>query len=191
LRDVCEDYDDNAWVLVANAAQVLFESLAELVNRLAQAGGEVNIVNDSDGIPNGLILLRCGVLRSISQVGFHDMKEQVIPSLARRHLTRVISSHGLTSRPIHSLKDYTNTLRRYYGEQKYHRPDREIYGERWQSRFSILEQGAVVAPSAVIHDAVVLQGAVVEQGAVVVRSVVGQGARVRSGQTVFDEVFVS
>jgi UDP-N-acetylglucosamine transferase subunit ALG13 len=188
LRDVCESYDDDAWVLVANAAQILFEPLKESVEKLADAGGEVNVVNEDHGIPNGLILLRCGVLRSISEVGFHDMKEQVVPALAARRLVKVVSGSGTTSPPIHTLKDYTAALRRYQGGHDDTKATHGAFAERWQPRFAIKEQGAVVAHSAVIHDSVILSGAAVERGAVVVRSVVGGGARILPGQVVVDRV---
>ncbi|HET6249637.1 MAG TPA: glycosyltransferase [Tepidisphaeraceae bacterium] len=188
LRDACSIYDDEAWVLVANAAQLLFEELHQIVERLAAAGGEINVVNENDGIPNGLILLKCGVLRAISDIGFHDMKEQVVPAMARQRLVKVVSSHGVTSPPIHSLHDYTVALRRYHGKNTDNRSVAGEKNERWQSRFSIREKGSVVAPSAVIHDSVVLEGAAVEREAVVVRSVVGRGARIGPGQIVVDQV---
>jgi N-acetylglucosaminyldiphosphoundecaprenol N-acetyl-beta-D-mannosaminyltransferase len=190
LRDACADYDDDDWILVANAAQLLFGSLQGVADRMAEAGGEINVVHDSAGIPNGLILLRCGVLRSISDIGFHDMKEQVIPTLAKRHTVKVVSTVGLTSRPIHSLKDFTEALRSYHTWRSNGPMGVAAADERWQSHFSICEPGAVVAPTAIIHDAVILHGAVVEKGAVVVRSVVGQGAHIRSGQRVIDEIFI-
>jgi UDP-N-acetylglucosamine transferase subunit ALG13 len=187
LHDVCDAYDDDAWVLVANAAQILFEPLTEVVNKLADAGGEVNVVNESHGVPNGLILVRCGVLRSIPAVGYHDMKEQVIPALANQLLVKVVPLNDVTSTPIHTLKDYTTALCRYHSGivQK---DFSGAFAERWQSRFAIKEQGAHVASSAVIHDSVILGGAAVERGAVVVRSVVGGGARVLPGQVVLDSV---
>jgi UDP-N-acetylglucosamine transferase subunit ALG13 len=186
LRDVCESYDDDDWVLVANAAQLLFEPLKESVEKLAVAGGEVNVVNEHQGIPNGLILVRCGVLRSISEVGFHDMKEQVVPALAARRLVKVVSGNGATSAPIHNLKDYTSALRRYQsgGDDG----GGGAFAERWQPKFAIREQGSVVASSAIIHDSVILEGAAVERDAVVVRSVVGSGARVLPGQVVIDQI---
>jgi NDP-sugar pyrophosphorylase family protein len=116
------------------------------------------------------------------------MKEQVIPALARRYRVKVVMTEGLTSPPIHSLKDFTQTLRSYYAWRGNGRDGGAGPAERGRSLFSIREQGSLVAPSAVVHDAVILQGGVVEKGAVVVRSVVGQGARVRPGQRVFDEI---
>ena len=189
LHDACAEYDEEDWILVANAAQMLFGPLRPIADSLAAAGGEINVVHDRDGIPNGLILLRCGVLRAISDIGFHDMKEQIIPALAKAHAVKVVATAGLTSRPIHSLKDYTQTLRSYHSHRAQGQAGASV-GESWQPQFSIQEHGATVAPSAVIHDSVILQGAVVEKGAVVVRSVVGRGARVRTGEKVFDEIVV-
>ena len=186
LRDACAAYDDDEWVLVANAAQLLFGSLLSLAERMADAGGDINVVHDNNGIPSGLILLRCGVLREVSEIGYHDMKEQVIPMLARRHRVKVVSSEGLTSRPIHSLKDYTEVLRTFHGMRG--QIDAGDSQEHWHPQFSIQEPGASIAPSAVIHDAIILRGAVIEKGAVVVRSLVSQNVRVRSGQRVVDQI---
>jgi UDP-N-acetylglucosamine transferase subunit ALG13 len=194
LRDACACYDDEDWILVANAAQLLFASLREIADRLAgnqAGGGEINVVQDRDGIPNGMILLRCGVLRSISDLGFHDLKEQVIPNLARHHRVRVVLTQGLTSRPMRSLRDFTEAIGTYYARHSAaSMPQAGRTAEHWQSRFAICERGAFVAPTAIVHDAVILQGAVVEDGAVVIRSVVGQGARVRAGHKVIDDVVV-
>jgi UDP-N-acetylglucosamine transferase subunit ALG13 len=188
LRDACADYADDDWVLVANAAQLLFGSLRNLADQLAAAGGEINVIQDSEGIPNGLILLRCGVLRAIPEIGFHDMKEQVVPALARTHRVKVVATRGLTSRPIHSLQDFTETLRAYHAGRSPGPDGAGLAHERWQTHFSICEPGSEVAPTAIVRDAVILRGAVVEKGAVVVRSVVVQGARVRAGEKVFDQI---
>jgi NDP-sugar pyrophosphorylase family protein len=133
------------------------------------------------------MLLRCGVLRAIPEVGFHDFKEQVVPALARTHCVKVVTTRGLTSRPIHSLKDYVDTLRAHHA----YRTNGSVNGtsrERWHPQFAIQEPGSTVDPSAVLFDSVVLQGAVVQRGAVVVRSVVGRGVPVEAGQTVCDEI---
>ena len=186
LKDVCSRYDQDAWVLVANAAQLLFDPLHTIADQLANAGGEINLINDQQGIPNGLVLVRCGSLFSVPDVGFHDMKEQVVPSIANKRLVKVVQSRGRTSPPIHSLEDYTSALRHYH--VRLSESSSEDFDERWQSKFAIGEQGSFIANSAVIHDSVVLEGGAVEQGAVVVRSVIGRGARVAQGQIVIDRI---
>jgi UDP-N-acetylglucosamine transferase subunit ALG13 len=188
LSDICAGYDDDEWILVGNAAQILFEPLYEAVEKLAAAGGEVNVMNEDGGLPNGLILLRCGVLKNVAEVGFHDMKEQVVPAIAAHGSVKVVPSYGLTSPPIHSLEDYTTALRTYYRRNELTRDN--PFDERWQPRFAIREQGSFVAESAVVHDSVILEGAAIEKGAVVVRSVIGRGARVKAGQVIMNQVFI-
>jgi UDP-N-acetylglucosamine transferase subunit ALG13 len=183
LHDVCTGYPDDAWVLVTSAAQILFQPLAEIADRMARAGGDVNVMNDEEGIPNGLMLLRCGMLRQIPEVGYHDMKEQVVPAISGRRSVKVVSGRGIASRPIHSLADYIESLRRFHGGPS-RAEDDDTFGERWKSQFGIREQGSVVASSAVVHDSVILEGAVVDADAVVVRSVVGRGTRVGPGEVV-------
>ena len=111
-----------------------------------------------------------------------------MPALARQRMVKVVPSHGSASPPIHSLGDYTAALRRFHSRNANGISGRGPFDERWQSRFSIREQGAVVAASAVIHDSVVLEGAAVERGAVVVRSVVERGSRIAPGQVIIDQV---
>jgi NDP-sugar pyrophosphorylase family protein len=59
--------------------------------------------------------------------------------------------------------------------------------EEWKSTFAIVEPGASVAPSARIHDSIILSGATVDAGAVVVRSVIGPGGIVRKDRKAVDQ----
>jgi ADP-glucose pyrophosphorylase len=66
-----------------------------------------------------------------------------------------------------------------------------VFEEDWQSAFALVETGARVAPSAHVHNAVVLSGAVVERDATVVRSIICNGATVAAGQSVIDDIRAS
>ena len=59
--------------------------------------------------------------------------------------------------------------------------------EDWKPTFALCEAGAVVDPSARLHDSVVLRGGRVEYGAVLVRSVVCPGGVVRRERTAVDQ----
>src|SRR5258707_11125647 len=59
--------------------------------------------------------------------------------------------------------------------------------EDWQPAFGIVEDGAIIDPSARVHDSVVLRGGVVEPGAILVRSVVCPSAIVKRDRTIVDD----
>jgi ADP-glucose pyrophosphorylase len=60
--------------------------------------------------------------------------------------------------------------------------------EDWQRRFAIIEPGATVHPTALVHDSVVLSGAQVGSRAAIIRSILGPKAVIASGQVVRDSV---
>jgi hypothetical protein len=189
LRDICEVYQEDDVVLVANGGQILVEPLDRLAQELSDAGGDVSLLAHSDGTPVGLMMVRCGVLRAVRQNGFMDFKEQVLPLLAERgDEVRVVRRNRATGVALRTLDGYIGALRAAarIGEGRPALDD--PLDEDWRPTFSILEDGATVHPEATIHDSVVLSGATVERGAVVVRSVVCPGGIVRGGSTVADAI---
>lgn len=186
LRDACEAYADEDFVLVANAHQLLLEPLAGLARDLAAPRADVTLAAHDDGAPVGMMLVRAGVTRSIRDRGFVDFKEQVLPRLAAD--VRVVARPRATAVAVRTLDGYIDALRAHHRRVAGLSALPDEFLEDWVSTFSVIEPGAAVDPSARIHDAVVLAGARVEPGAVVVRSLVPGGARVRSGQTTSDEI---
>jgi N-acetylglucosaminyldiphosphoundecaprenol N-acetyl-beta-D-mannosaminyltransferase len=170
LANISVDYDDDDLILVGNAAQVLLDPLTALVTSLKKTRGTVGLIGHRDGEPSNLMLITCRALRVIPKVGFVDMKEQALPIIASKHDVRVVQCRRPTGLTIRTLSDYISALRAL------HQPVRAIatdpWAESWRSTFAIVQNGATVAPTARIHDSVILSGANVESGAVVVRSVV-------------------
>jgi N-acetylglucosaminyldiphosphoundecaprenol N-acetyl-beta-D-mannosaminyltransferase len=183
LANIAVDYDDDDLILVGNAAQLLLDPLPALVTSLKKTRGTVGLIGHRDGEPSNLMLITCRALRVIPKVGFVDMKEQALPIIAGKHDVRVVQCRRPTGLTIRTLSDYVSALRAL------HQPVRAIatdpWAESWRSTFSIVENGATVAPSARIHDSVILSGANVESGAVVVRSVVA--GTVRHDRKIVDE----
>lgn len=186
LRDLAEQYADDDYLLVANAAQVLLDPLPALAVALDRRRCDVSLVAHRDGTPSGLMLVRCGALRLIKPIGFIDMKEQALPEIAAVHDVRAVPTRRPTGLPIRSLDDYLNALRLLHGKRNEPTPFDDALAENWQKRFAIVESGASVGDRAYVHDSVVLKGARVEDGAAVVRSLVCPGATVRSGQQIVD-----
>jgi len=187
LRDVTADYGDDDFVLVANACQILLDPLNAMALALARQGGDFNLVAHDDGTPSGVQLLRCKTVRAIGEAGYHDMKEQTLPKISKEFDVRVMRHRRPTGLPVRSLEDYMLALRLYHRRKTGKPMVTDPLAEDWTPAFSLIEEGAVVSPSARVHDSVVLAGAAVEPGAVVVRSIVCGEAVVRSEQMVVDQ----
>ncbi len=188
LSDIAQHYADHEYLFVANAAQLVLEPLPRLVEHLAFIGGDVCIVSHEDGTPSGLMMIRCGCLRAIPRIGFVDLKEQALPSIAKRHLVKVARRLRPTGLPMRTLDGYIDSLREYHrrllGHAGYHDP----FTEDWKPTFSLVEASARVDPSATVHDSVVLAGASVGPGAVLVRSIVCPGGIVARRDMPVDQI---
>src|SRR5579859_5443849 len=114
LRDIAQGYRDDDWLLVANAVQVLWTPLALLATDLAEQSAPVAVVSHSEGTPSGIMLVRCGCLRDIPDIGFVDMKEQGLGIVARRHTVKVLERTEPTAYPIRTYVNYLTALRRYH-----------------------------------------------------------------------------
>ena len=188
LSDVARDYDDSDQLLVSHAGQLLFEPLTRLARGLGAARADVAIGVEQQGVPSGMMLLRCGAMRGICPVGFVDFNEQALPELAKDHRVRVTRFESATSLSVRTLAGYIGALRAYHRRAAGRADTGGPFTEGWRPTFGIAEPGSSVASSAVLHDAVALRGSRVEAGAVVVRSVVCAGAVVPSGAHVVDQV---
>jgi N-acetylglucosaminyldiphosphoundecaprenol N-acetyl-beta-D-mannosaminyltransferase len=187
LRDLAHEYDDNDLVLVANAAQLLLDPLSVIAAALDHKRGDVAVISHQDGTPSGVMLVRCKTLRVISPSGFVDMKEQALPLIAQQFDVKVMQCRRPSGLPIRSLGDYIGALRHYHRRRIGKPASSDPLAEDWQPAFAIVEDGALVAPQAHVHDAVVLKGGVVEANASVVRCLVCPGGIVKQKSTAVDQ----
>ena len=188
LRDLALQYEPGDYLLVANAAQILCESLPDIVKALADMGGDVSIVSHLDGTPSGLMLVRCGALSSIPEQGFVDMKEQALPAIAKNHRVTVLHRKNPTALPVRTLADYIHALRHSYQRRAGIPAPASAFGETWDSTFSIIEEGASVDPTAKLHDSVVLRDGRLEAKAVAVQSVICPGGILRKNEVKIDSL---
>lgn len=189
LCDLAREYDDDDYILVANASQVLLEPVAGVVNDLFEINADVAMICMHDGTPSDFILMRCGALRMINRIGYVDLKEQAMPAIAERYDVRVVRRPSPCGMPIRTLGSYLDALRVYYRRDRRGPQDAEP-DEDWRVTFGLIESGAQVHGSAVVHDSVVLSGATVEAGAVVVRSLVCDGAVIGRGESAVDTIVI-
>jgi len=187
LRDTSQDLDDDDLILVASAGQILCEPLTQLAQAMADTHGDICIVSHDDGVPSGLMLLRCGCLRNIAAVGFVDMKEQALPEIAQTHVVTVLRRSERTGHPIRTLSDYIYALR-IDQQQQSGSVDTDPMAEDWAMTFSLIEDPTCVESSARVHDSVVLVGGRVESGGVLVRSIVCPGGVVGRDAMVVDQL---
>lgn len=188
LRDLAADYDDDHWLLVATAAQLLLEPLEDMVQRLTAIKGDVRILAHADGTPVSLMLVRCGCLRVIDRVGFVDLKEQGLRRIARTHLVGVAMSQQPTAMPLVTARDYLRAMRQHHLRRFNPHLLHDPFAEDWRCGFGVVEQPGQLDASVHLHDSVVLQGAQIGKGATIVRSLVCGGAVVESGKVVMDQL---
>lgn len=188
LHDIAQAYDDSDQLLVTTAGQILFEPLVRIALDLHMAGGDFTLGADPDGVPSGLMLFRCGTMRSVNPVGFCDLNEQALPEMASSHSVRVARFASPVAMTVRTLPSYLGALRAYHRQASGRHDVNEPYEEQWRPTFGIIEPGATVGRDVILHDSVVLAGARVEPGAVLVRSVVCPGAVVGRGDHVVDHV---
>jgi len=189
LRDLSEQYDEQASLLVLNAAQLLVQPLDALTADAATRGGDVTLIANADGTPAGATLVRCAALKCLPAIGFVDFKEQALPLIAKEHQVTVRYCTHPSGLPIRTSADYIAALRAHgrIADGDVLPRIRQPFVERWQSVVAVVEHGAEVAAGAKLHDAVVLRGAIVEPGAVAVRSVVCPGGRLLRNARAVDQ----
>ena len=192
VSDVAKEYDDDDFLIVATANQLLLTPLPRLIEAMAQKHADVCLLCDKDNRPRGITLIRCGVLRDIAPVGFVDLNEQALPEIAKQHSVKVCRYEQPAGMSVRTRQDYLDAVRTCHERTNGRcRLSDSRLDEDWSPTFGIVEPGARVDPSAVIHDSVVLSGGWVEADAVLVRSIVGPHGRVGQGESAVECIATS
>lgn len=192
VSDVAKEYSDDDFLVVATANQLLLTPLPRLVEAMAQKHADVCLLCDKDNRPRGITLIRCGVLRDIAPVGFVDLNEQALPEIAKKHSVKVCRYEQPAGMSVRTRQDYLEAVRSCHERANGRcRLSNTQLDEDWSPTFGIVEPGASVDPSAVIHDSVVLAGGQVEANAVLVRSIVGPHGRVGRGESAVECIATS
>jgi hypothetical protein len=192
LSDIARQHDFRGWMLVVNAAQVLQCSLFDIYAQLRAANGDIRLLADSEERIVGVHLIRCQTLHRVSDLGYCDFKEQVLPQL--REQGRSISVTQLANSPalsLHQREGYLQAVARAHMSGLGHAAECIERRDDGQCSFAVVEDGAHVHSTALIHNSVVLAGARVSAGAAVIESVVCPGGVVVAKQIVRDSVVVN
>ncbi len=188
LKDAVRGLDPASHVLVAPGHAFVREPLAPLLDRLSRLAPRADVVIHASmaSVPSGFFLIRCGALSGVSSNGFADLKEQVLPQLARQQDVRVVRCESGLPFAVRSLESYIKAARAAADTAVGSETD--LPPEDWRCTFALAEPGADVHPSARLHDSVVLAGSRVGEGALLVRSLVGPGGVVAPGEAMFDRI---
>lgn len=190
LSDATKDHEPGEYVAVINGAQLFREPLDELLTAMVRKESDVSMVACADGTPVGIWLIRCGVLRTVREVGYIDLKEQSLPDWQGMWKVSVVERQRAYAMRTRTINEYLNAVRRdASGVRPGASVDEDPYREEWERSFAILEPGATVAGDVIVHDSVVLAGATIGKGAMVVRSVICPGATVAPGDRVVGQVY--
>jgi hypothetical protein len=178
-RDAAGEYDDDAAILIAEAARFIAVDLIGAVVQHRARAADITVLCNRDSSPAGIFLAKRSTLDLVPRTGFTDLKEQ--------WLTRAVTS-GLHVRVHRLAGNQSHELRT---------PSQFLAAAR---AARLLSAGALadgheptcvppqIAAGAVVVDSVIMPGAVVAERSVVVRSIVCAGARVESGATIIDQV---
>jgi len=187
VRDVATDLPDDALVLICEAKRLPPCTLEPMLDIPFDGEGAVSGMVGICGsdMPLGVYIFNRNALNIIPEIGYFDLKEQLLPALRRagQRVGAVRIGQGVWR--LNDLDSYLECVRQSFalsdsGGECHTRiaasacvaPTASLVGH------CIVEPGAVIADGAVIHDSVVLWGAMVGESALVTRSVVGSLATV-------------
>jgi hypothetical protein len=153
---------------------------------------DATVLAGPDGSPCGVMHLTARALGRIPAIGYFDLKEQLLPSIAAAGgLVPVVRSNAAPFR-ISDRASYLALLEsRHACGAAMISSHATVDPSAFIEGASLVARGAVVRERAIVSGSVVMQGAQVGVGAVVARAVVPPGARVPPGAHVIDEVFAS
>ncbi|MFO0829784.1 MAG: hypothetical protein U0572_16710 [Phycisphaerales bacterium] len=187
LRDVTADLPDDHTILLVEPNCVPPPSLLDLID--AGRGCDMAVGVAQADAPAGAYLLRRKLLDLVPPIGYHDLKEQLVPASIRHGATVLavrLQSSGIR---VHDLNRYQVAVATWAkrGGSRVHSaakvdPTARILG------MSIVGPGAAIGARTIIDNSVVMAGAAVGEGAVLARSVVPRGLRVAPRSLVTDRV---
>jgi len=191
VHDVTADLAPDAVVLVIESHTLPPDDLAPVLERMnGTLDGIVGICGAD--VPAGVYAFRRAAFANVPDVGYIDLKEQLLPQLAKDGANVRVARLGDAILRLRELEGYLDAVARDFarhGETKTRiAPNASVSGSAMVHGTCVIETGAVVEDGAVVHDSVVLRGATVGGGAVVSRSLIGPLALVRPRATHVGEV---
>ncbi|MCA9289702.1 MAG: hypothetical protein KDA25_01150 [Phycisphaerales bacterium] len=126
--------------------------------------------------PAGQLVLPRAAIDHVPEIGFFDLKEQLLPALAA-------AGRGVTAvevcRRAHRIRDRRTLLAAIAAPGD---------GAPVDARGSVVAPSASIGPAAFVSESVVMGGAVIPDGAIVSRSIIGPGVILASDARIVDAV---
>lgn len=179
VRDVAQRLGADT-VIAAEASCMPPTDLSELFNRLMPDSSGLSISGHACE-PAGVFVLTWEAIKHIPNIGYYDIKEQLLPTLYNRGNPLGAVETG---QEVHRLRHREGYLRAIAATRRNgvagapvaHSsridPDAKIVGT------CLIENNVIIEPGAVVHDSVILAHSIIERNAVVSQSVVGVGGHV-------------
>lgn len=187
VRDLVEDAPRDACIAVLEAACL---PLLPLQDALSAMNGECSgvIVAGRDREPAGISVFKRAALDRVSPVGYSDMKEQFIPALHQQAMRITLVERDVPVQRIRDRRSYLHAVAASRLLDETPADGAATSGAGRRIGPCAVEQGAVIAHDAIIHESVLMSGCRVEAGAVVSRSVIGRGAIVAAGERIIEHI---
>jgi hypothetical protein len=147
----------------------------------------LTVGSSEDERPAGVYLFASGALRSVPRLGYHDLKEQLIPHLLSNGHRIVGVSLGETAVRLVDRRNYLRGVR-IWGSRGFGGAANGAVDAHGVSGHSIVCEGAVVEDGGVVLDSVVMPGARIASTAVVARSVIGPMMVIPDGAVIVDAI---
>ncbi|MCA9291670.1 MAG: hypothetical protein KDA25_11125 [Phycisphaerales bacterium] len=189
LHDVTRDVPPESRVFLIESSCLPPASLRPLVDLVTpeRAGGIGTTDFDQ---PAGVMLFRRAVCDGIPPIGYHDVKEQVLPALHERGASvRAVRVRERLVR-ISDRTGYLDAVAEWSGGTRV-AADAHVDAAARLDGGCLLDARVHVDHGAVVHDSVLLPGSRIGAGAVISGSVIGPGASIAPGVRVVREVVAS
>ena len=188
VRDVTAEDPRADLVLVCEANRLpptCLDHLSHLMMKSQPAvAGVIGFCGEDQ--PAGLYMFTQQAIERIPTIGYHDLKEQFIPSLRRAGHRVLCCRTGDSVWRLNDLESYLACVRQRVAGGAARGVHISAHASVADSATfqgaSIVESGAIIEDGAVIHDSVVLWGATIGARAVLSRSVIGSLARVSADE---------
>jgi hypothetical protein len=194
LHDVTGDLPDEAIVLVGEANALPPPSLAPL--RAAwrdDTSGLVGVCGADE--PAGVYAFARHTFGVVGPIGYHDLKEQLLPALAGRGVAIRTVQLGQRLLRLNERREYLAAVRRSLApngkatQAVRCSPHASVSGSAILEGCCIIEDGVLIEDGAVVHETVLLSGATIGGGAVVSQSIVAPLTAVQPRSQVIRQVF--
>jgi len=190
--DVSSHLDDDALLLVAEAARCPAFDLAASVRHHMASGFDATVLVNPDNTPAGVYLMARHLLKFVQREGYMDLKEQWLDRVV--HSDHHVGVHRISagySRPLRTRVQLLNAARASMnGHGEGH--DSLRFGStmptRFRHGFRCVAPDASIDESAVVVDSIIMSGASIGPSSIVTRSIVCADSHVPARARLVDTV---